>query len=161
LRLRQYEPGADTNTVANVTTNTPATPNGRELALAAFSELTNRFPQSPLFGKAQLDAAGVIGGRADCRKLRPPFSSRWSACRFPSIWAPLPEAGGCPVSAKRFHERGQELPGYHREARRVAGSQNESVRARALQTVRAGLAGATWPPQPTACKNCGPGIPTT
>ena len=55
LRLRQYEAGADTNEVAIVTTNAPAATNGLQRALASFCELTNRFPRSPLFGKAQLD----------------------------------------------------------------------------------------------------------
>jgi TolA-binding protein len=55
LRLRQHEAGADTNVVAMVTTNAPAATNGLQRALASFSELAKRFPQSPLFGKAQLD----------------------------------------------------------------------------------------------------------
>ncbi len=55
LRLRQYELGAVTNFVTTGTTNAPATTNLLQLALASFSELTNRFPRSPLLGKAQLD----------------------------------------------------------------------------------------------------------
>jgi TolA-binding protein len=55
LRLRQSETGADTNLVAIVTTNAPTATNGLQRALASFSELTKRFPRSPLFGKAQLD----------------------------------------------------------------------------------------------------------
>ena len=55
LRLRLYEAGADTNQVANATTNTAAAPNSLQLAEASFNTLAKKFPQSPLFGKAQLD----------------------------------------------------------------------------------------------------------
>jgi TolA-binding protein len=55
LRLRHYEAGAGTNQVASATTNAAAATNNLQLALAAFTTLTNKFPQSPLFGKAQLD----------------------------------------------------------------------------------------------------------
>ena len=55
LRLRQYETGADTNQAANVTTNAPAATNSLQLALASFTTLTKKFPQSLLIGKAQLD----------------------------------------------------------------------------------------------------------
>jgi TolA-binding protein len=61
LRLRQYETTADTNPVTNVTTNAPAATNGLQLALARFSELTKRFPRSPLFGKAQLELGWCYG----------------------------------------------------------------------------------------------------
>src|SRR5664279_3960233 len=53
LRLRLHEGGADTNLVANATTNGAAAPNNLQLALACFNALTNKL--SPLFGKAQLD----------------------------------------------------------------------------------------------------------
>ncbi len=55
LRLSQDEAGAKTNPAAGVTTNVPTATNGLQLALASFTELTNRFPRSALFGKAQLD----------------------------------------------------------------------------------------------------------
>ena len=55
LRLRQYEAGVDTNQVANATTNAAAATDGLQLALASFNTLIKKFPQSPLFGKAQLD----------------------------------------------------------------------------------------------------------
>jgi TolA-binding protein len=55
LRLRQYEPGAGTNQVALAVTNAPAATNGLQLALDPFNTLVKEFPQSPLFGKAQLD----------------------------------------------------------------------------------------------------------
>jgi TolA-binding protein len=55
LRLRQYETGADTNAVANATTNAPAATNSLQLALVSFTTLTKRFPHSPLLGKAQFD----------------------------------------------------------------------------------------------------------
>ena len=53
LRLRQYEVGADPNQAAR--TNASVATNNLQLAIASFSTLTNRFPQSPHFGKAQLD----------------------------------------------------------------------------------------------------------
>ena len=55
LRLRQHENGADTSRVANVTTNAPTATNGVQHALACFSRLVKEFPESPLFGKAQLN----------------------------------------------------------------------------------------------------------
>jgi TolA-binding protein len=55
LRLRQHESGADTNLVVITATNAPAATNGLQLAAASFTALTKQFPQSPLFGKAQLD----------------------------------------------------------------------------------------------------------
>jgi TolA-binding protein len=55
LRLRLYEDGAHTNQVVTATTNAPVATNNLQLAMMAFSALTNRFPQSPLLGKAQLN----------------------------------------------------------------------------------------------------------
>jgi TolA-binding protein len=55
LRLRHYEAGAGTNQVANATTNAAAATNNLQLAVASFNTLAKKFPQSPLFGKAQLD----------------------------------------------------------------------------------------------------------
>jgi TolA-binding protein len=55
LRLRLSEAGADTNQVANASTNTAAAPNSLQLAEASFNTLAKKFPQSPFFGKAQLD----------------------------------------------------------------------------------------------------------
>ena len=55
LRLRQYEPGAGTNQPAPALTNAPAASNVLQMALASFDTLVKKFPQSPLFGKAQLD----------------------------------------------------------------------------------------------------------
>jgi len=55
LRLRQYEAEGDTNRLAGASTNAPPATNSLQLALASFSELTQRFPHSPLYGKAQLD----------------------------------------------------------------------------------------------------------
>jgi TolA-binding protein len=55
LRLRHYEAGMGVNPGTNATTNAPGTINDLQLALASFSTLVKEFPQSPLFGKAQLD----------------------------------------------------------------------------------------------------------
>ncbi|MGO8931431.1 MAG: tetratricopeptide repeat protein [Limisphaerales bacterium] len=55
LRLRQSEAGVDTNLVANASTNAAAATNNLQLALASFTTLVKKYPQSPLFGKAQLD----------------------------------------------------------------------------------------------------------
>jgi TolA-binding protein len=55
LRLRQYEAWLGTNPVANATANATAATNDLHLALASLTTLAKKFPQSPLFGKAQLD----------------------------------------------------------------------------------------------------------
>jgi TolA-binding protein len=55
LRLRQSEAAVATNQAANATTNAAAATNDLQLAVAAFKTLAKEFPQSPLFGKAQLD----------------------------------------------------------------------------------------------------------
>ena len=55
LRLRLYEAAAGTNQTANAATNAAAATSDLQLAMAAFNTLTNKFPQSPLYGKAQLD----------------------------------------------------------------------------------------------------------
>jgi TolA-binding protein len=55
FRLRQWVTGQDTNAVPIATTNAPATTNFLELALRSLQDLTNRFPLSPLRGKAHLD----------------------------------------------------------------------------------------------------------
>ena len=55
LRLRQYEGGVNTQGLADTTTNTPAATNDLQMALASFDTLVKKFPQSPLFGKAQLE----------------------------------------------------------------------------------------------------------
>jgi len=54
IRLRQWLTGQDTNVVPSAT-NTPATTNALELAMKSLRELTSRFPDSPLRGKAHLD----------------------------------------------------------------------------------------------------------
>ena len=54
LRLRQHESGASPPPVAPGTTNAPAATNNLQLAMASFSTLIKRFPQSPLVSKAQL-----------------------------------------------------------------------------------------------------------
>ncbi len=55
LYLRQHA-AAETNLVANAgATNAPPLTNALPKALTAFLTFTNRFPQSPLYGKAQLD----------------------------------------------------------------------------------------------------------
>ena len=55
LRLRQYEAGVDTNPPPWPRPMHPAATNGLQLALGSLSTLVKKFPQSPLFGKAQLD----------------------------------------------------------------------------------------------------------
>jgi tetratricopeptide (TPR) repeat protein len=55
VRLRQWLTGQDTNVVSIATTNAPATTNALELAMKSLRDLTNRFPYSPLLGKAHLD----------------------------------------------------------------------------------------------------------
>ena len=61
LRLRQYDLSGGTNQVVAVTTNLPATTNVLQLALGSFDTLVKKFPQSPLFGKAQLDLGWCYG----------------------------------------------------------------------------------------------------
>jgi len=60
LRLRQYETEAGTNQPARTATNAPAGTN-LQMALESFDTLVKRFPQSPLFGKAQLDLGWCYG----------------------------------------------------------------------------------------------------
>ena len=55
LRLRQYDPGALTNQATVAITNSPVATNFLEQAVAAFQGFRNKFPQSRLLGKAQLD----------------------------------------------------------------------------------------------------------
>ena len=55
LRLRQCEAGIDATQTAPAGTNAPATTNVLLLALGCFDTLVKKFPQSPFFGKAQLD----------------------------------------------------------------------------------------------------------
>lgn len=55
LRLRQRMTGSTTNAIAGAAANAPAGTDCLDLALAALNKLTTRFPQSPLFAKAQLD----------------------------------------------------------------------------------------------------------
>jgi len=54
LRLRQHEAGATPPPVTPITTNAPAATNYLQLAMASFTTLVKRFPQSPLASKAQL-----------------------------------------------------------------------------------------------------------
>ena len=61
LRLRQYEAEAGTNQPAPATTNAPAGTNVLQLAVASLETLVKQFPQSPLFGKAQLDLGWCYG----------------------------------------------------------------------------------------------------
>ncbi len=61
LRLRQHEAGVSPPSVAPATTNAPAATNHLQLAMAAFSGLAQRFPQSPLVGKAQLHLGWCYG----------------------------------------------------------------------------------------------------
>jgi TolA-binding protein len=61
LRLRQYEAEAGTKQLAPAVTNAPAATNVLQLALASFDTLVRKFPQSPLFGKAQLDLGWCYG----------------------------------------------------------------------------------------------------
>jgi len=61
LRLRQCEAEAGTNQPASTGTNAPATTNALQLALASFDTLVKKFPQSSLFGKAQLDLGWCYG----------------------------------------------------------------------------------------------------
>ena len=55
LRLRQHEAGAPFTPPPPATTNAAPATNHLQLAVAAFESLVKRFPQSPLFGKAQLE----------------------------------------------------------------------------------------------------------
>ena len=55
VRLRQYLAGMDTNQISNAATNATAVTNALQLALDSLQDLTKRFPQSALMGKAQLD----------------------------------------------------------------------------------------------------------
>jgi TolA-binding protein len=61
LRLRQYEAGPSKRRIASATTNAPATTNNLQLAIECFTTLTNRFAQSPLLGKAQLNLGWCRG----------------------------------------------------------------------------------------------------
>jgi TolA-binding protein len=67
LRLRRYEAAVS---ATNATTPAPGATNDLTLALASFNTLATEFPQSPLFGKAQLDLgwcywrAGMPGAEA-------------------------------------------------------------------------------------------------
>ena len=54
LRLRQYESGQCTNLSSTLVTNLPAATNCLEQALTVLESFTNRFPQSPLLGRADL-----------------------------------------------------------------------------------------------------------
>ncbi len=54
LRLRQFESGQCTNVVSTLVTNLPAATNCLEQALASLTGFTNRFPASPLVGRADL-----------------------------------------------------------------------------------------------------------
>jgi TolA-binding protein len=55
LRLRHYDGRVDVNQGTNVATNAPGATNDLQLALDSFNTLVKKYPQSPLFGKAQLD----------------------------------------------------------------------------------------------------------
>jgi TolA-binding protein len=61
LRLRQYEAEAGTNQPVPAITNAPAGTNVLQLAVASLDMLVKQFPQSPLFGKAQLDLGWCYG----------------------------------------------------------------------------------------------------
>jgi TolA-binding protein len=61
LRLRQLEAGVGASQVASGVTNASAATNSLQLALESFSTLVKKFPQSPLFGKAQLDLGWCYG----------------------------------------------------------------------------------------------------
>jgi TolA-binding protein len=54
VRLRQQQTGSLANALSATTTNAPATTNLFPNALVAFQTFTNRFPQSPLLGRALL-----------------------------------------------------------------------------------------------------------
>lgn len=55
LRLRQHEAGSNTNLTANPSSNPPAVTNYLQQASDALQTLATKFPQSPFFGKGQLD----------------------------------------------------------------------------------------------------------
>ena len=55
LRLRQCESGISVTPATPAGTNAPAATNVLQLALGSFDTLVKKFPQSPFFGKAQLD----------------------------------------------------------------------------------------------------------
>jgi TolA-binding protein len=55
VRLRQWVAGQEISPAPSAATNAPAVTNALELALSSLRELTKRFPQSPLLGKAHLD----------------------------------------------------------------------------------------------------------
>ena len=57
LQLRQYVTGSQTNRASTAATNAPAGTNYLQEAQASFQALVQGFPQSRLFGRAQLDLA--------------------------------------------------------------------------------------------------------
>ena len=65
LRLRQYVTGPATNRPPASSTNLPPGTNDLQRAVAALTELTGRFPQSSLLGKAHLDLGWCLWEQAD------------------------------------------------------------------------------------------------
>jgi TolA-binding protein len=61
LRLRQYEAEVGTDKPAPALTNAPAATNVLQMALTSFDTLVKKYPQSPLFGNAQLDLGWCYG----------------------------------------------------------------------------------------------------
>ena len=133
LRLRQSEAEAGTNQPAPTVTNAPPGTNVLQLALASFDTLVKKFPQSPLFGRAQLGLGWCYGrqGRLaeaqaayEAAVARPPSSRDLAMAYF--------RLAEMQVPADKFRRGDQKLPGDHREVRRPAGGAHESVRACAL-----------------------------
>ena len=81
VRLRQWVSGQDTNAVLITTTNTPATTNALELALWSLRDLTKRFTNSPLLGKAYLDLGWCFWVRTNLPESQKNFQA--AAQRLP------------------------------------------------------------------------------
>jgi TolA-binding protein len=142
LRLRQYEGEVNTNRLANATTNAPAATNDLQLALASFNTLVKKFPQSPLFGKAQLDLGwcyrregrlpeGQAAFQAAAERL--PFSKDLATAyfRLADIQFQLTNFAGAIKNYQTVIEKFAALP-----------EVKTNLLERALyQTVRAGVAG--------------------
>ena len=82
LRLRQYEAEAGTNPPPPALINAPAATNFLQLALASFDALVKKFPQSPLFGKAQLDLGWCYGRQGRLAEAQPAYEA--AVARLPT-----------------------------------------------------------------------------
>ena len=134
LRLRQYEAGAGTNQPALAITNAPAATNILQLALASFDTLVKKFPQSPLFGKAQLDLGWCYWREGRLSEAQAAFQA--AVERLPTSRDQATayfRLADTQFQQTNYAGGDQELPGDHREVCRLAGSEDEPVRARTLR----------------------------